>query len=205
MTVSIDTANVMASQAAELAVNGATLLKIKLDAEAVIERVSAIRKAVPDIPLILDANEAWGDLPLSPLFDALAPLNIKMIEQPVPAEQTSQLKGIPHPIPLCADESCHTSQDIAALTGCFEMVNIKLDKTGGLTEALKLEQTARAAGFDIMVGCMVGTSLAMEMALPLASRASIVDLDGPVLLGYDRPRGLRYQNGMILTGPMNTD
>lgn len=205
MTVSIDTADVMARQAAELAANGATLLKIKLDAEAVIERVSAIRKAVPDIPLILDANEAWGDLPLSPLFDALAPLDIKMIEQPVPAEQASQLKGIPHPIPLCADESCHTSQDIAALTGCFEMVNIKLDKTGGLTEALKLEQTARAAGFDIMVGCMVGTSLAMEMALPLASRASIVDLDGPVLLGYDRPRGLRYQNGMILTGPMNTD
>lgn len=199
LTVSIDTPAKMARQARELCRQGAKLLKVKLDAENVIERVAAVREQAPECEIILDANEAWENLPLSELFQALTSYDIRMIEQPVPAGKDGLLKGIPHPIPLCADESCHTSDDIAGMIGCYEMVNIKLDKTGGLTEAIKLADQARKQGLDIMVGCMVGTSLAMEAALPVASQADLVDLDGPVLLKNDRENGLIYQNGRLVT------
>ncbi|WP_041394737.1 N-acetyl-D-Glu racemase DgcA [Photobacterium profundum] len=202
MTVSIDTPEIMADQAREYCELGAKLLKVKLDSEQIIERVKAIRAAIqgiaPDTKIILDANEAWGELDLNAIFSQLAELNITMIEQPVAKGEDSKLLGIPHPVPLCADESCHTSQDLALLLGCYEMVNIKLDKTGGLTEALTLESKAIEMGFTIMMGCMLGTSLAMEAALPIAARAEIVDLDGPVLLAHDRKNGLRYQSGHIV-------
>ena len=202
MTVSIDTPEVMAEQAKEYCELGAKLLKVKLDSEQIIGRVKAIRAAIqgiaPDTKIILDANEAWGELDLNAIFSQLAELNITMIEQPVAKGEDEKLLGIPHPVPLCADESCHTSQDLALLLGCYEMINIKLDKTGGLTEALALESKAIEMGFNIMVGCMLGTSLAMEAALPIAARAEIVDLDGPVLLAHDRENGLRYQSGHIV-------
>ncbi|PSW13253.1 L-Ala-D/L-Glu epimerase [Photobacterium rosenbergii] len=199
MTVSIDTPSTMAQQASELCDLGAKLLKVKLDDKLIIERVAAVRNAAPECEIILDANEAWEHEPLTELFTSLNEYNIRMIEQPVPAGKDHLLKGIPHPIPLCADESCHTSDDLAKLVGCYEMINIKLDKTGGLTEAIKLAQQARAQGLEVMVGCMVGTSLAMEAALPVASQAALVDLDGPVLLKHDRDDGLVYQDGLILT------
>ncbi|MGF1793504.1 L-Ala-D/L-Glu epimerase [Photobacterium profundum] len=202
MTVSIDTPEIMAEQAREYCELGAKLLKVKLDSEQIIERVKAIRTAIqviaPDTKIILDANEAWGELDLNAIFSQLAELNIAMIEQPVAKGEDNKLLGIPHPVPVCADESCHTSQDLALLLGCYEMVNIKLDKTGGLTEALALESKAIEMGFTVMMGCMLGTSLAMEAALPIAARAEIVDLDGPVLLAHDRENGLRYQSGYIV-------
>ncbi|MGF1702492.1 L-Ala-D/L-Glu epimerase [Photobacterium makurazakiensis] len=197
MTVSLSDADSMAQQAKERCQQGAKLLKVKLDDKAIIERVTAIRKAAPDVDIILDANEAWGELELPTLFEQLVALNISMIEQPVPKGEDHKLLGIHHPIPLCADESCHTRADLDALVGHYEMINIKLDKTGGLTEALALEAQARELGFKIMVGCMVGSSLAMEMALPIATRAEIVDLDGPVLLKHDRNNGLKYNDGYL--------
>ena len=197
MTVSIDTPDTMAQQARELCGLGAKLLKVKLDDQHIIDRVAAVRQAASNCEIILDANEAWEHQPLAQLFASLADYNIRMIEQPVPAGKDHLLKGIPHPIPLCADESCHTSDDLSDLEGCYEMVNIKLDKTGGLTEAIKLAQQAREQQLDVMVGCMVGTSLAMEAALPVASQADLVDLDGPVLLKHDRENGLLYQDGWL--------
>ena len=197
MTVSLDTPKAMAKQTKALCELGAKLVKVKLNHELVIERVQAVRESAPDVDIILDANEAWGELDLDKLFKQLTQFDIRMIEQPVPKGMDNKLLGINHPIALCADESCHTSDDLDNLIGCYEMINIKLDKTGGLTEALALEAKARAQGFKIMVGCMVGSSLAMEAALPVATHAEIVDLDGPVLLKQDRANGLHYQAGMM--------
>lgn len=197
MTVSIDIPEKMAQQASDYIEQGATLLKVKLDDKDIVPRVTAVRRAAPECKIILDANEAWQNEDLSELFSALEQLNITMIEQPVPKGQDGLLKGSSHPIPICADESCHVRSDLSRLEGCYEMINIKLDKSGGLTEALALEQEARAKGFSIMVGCMLGTSLAMKAALPIATRAEIVDLDGPVLLGTDIPDGLIYQSGTL--------
>lgn len=198
MTVSIDSPQAMSQQAKAYMSEGAKLLKVKLDAEQVIEKVAAVRKAAPSAKIILDANEAWGELPLESLFHQLAELDITMIEQPVAKGEDQLLADIAHPIPICADESCHTREDIPALLQCYDMINIKLDKTGGLTEALALEALARQHGLKIMVGCMLGTSRAMQAALPIAANAEIVDLDGPVLLGSDIPDGLTYVNGQIV-------
>nr|MBA2817316.1 L-Ala-D/L-Glu epimerase [Candidatus Pantoea persica] len=140
----------------------APLLKIKLDREAIVDKVAAIRRAAPDATLIVDANEAWSGLALPPLFAALLPYRVVMLEQPLPAGEDAALQHIAHPIPLCTDESCHTRRDIAALRDRYEMINIKLDKCGGLTEAL-----------------------AMEVALPVALQAEHVDLDGPIWLAAD--------------------
>lgn len=197
MTVSVGEASAMAAQAKQYVGQGATLLKVKLNGENVVERVAAVREVAPDCKIILDANEAWQSLDLAQLFQQLAPYNIAMIEQPLPSGQDHCLADIAHPIPLCADESCHTRAELAELKGRYEMINIKLDKTGGLTEAILLEQQAREAGFSIMVGCMLGTSLAMKAALPIATRAEIVDLDGPVLLGKDIDNGLKYHSGSL--------
>ncbi|CAM3049543.1 N-acetyl-D-Glu racemase DgcA [Vibrio neptunius] len=197
MTVSIDTPARMAQQASDYVAQGATLLKVKLDHEDIVSRVTGVRAAVPGCKIILDANEAWHNEDLDELFSSLDQLDITMIEQPVPKGSDALLKKVPHPIPICADESCHVRSDLSNLDGCYEMINIKLDKSGGLTEALALEQEARAKGFSIMVGCMLGTSLAMKAALPIATRAEIVDLDGPILLGSDIPDGLIYQSGTL--------
>lgn len=198
MTVSVGDKATMIEQTQQYVKEGATLLKVKLDGTDVIEKMTAIRHAAPQARIIIDANEAWQDLPLETLFDELATLDITMIEQPVPSGRDELLKDIRHPIPLCADESCHTRAELDSLLGCYEMINIKLDKTGGLTEALALEAKARSLGLNIMAGCMLGSSLAMKAALPIATNAEIVDLDGPVLLGSDVENGLSYQNGTVM-------
>ncbi|WP_394251552.1 N-acetyl-D-Glu racemase DgcA [Vibrio profundi] len=197
MTVSIASPNQMAAQAKGYIDNGATLLKIKLDDQLIVERIRSIRAVAPEAKLILDANEAWSQLNLEALFARLLPFNIAMIEQPLPKGQDQVLKDVSRPIPVCADESCHTTQDLEKLLGYYDMVNIKLDKSGGLTEALRLEQEARSHGLKIMVGCMLGTSLAMKAALPIANQAEIVDLDGPVLLGIEEIDGISYANGRM--------
>ncbi|MFW7525672.1 N-acetyl-D-Glu racemase DgcA [Vibrio ostreicida] len=200
MTVSIDTPTKMAKQASQYLKSGATLLKIKLDSHLIVERVKAVRQVAPDCEIILDANEAWQHLDLPALFLSLSDLNVAMIEQPVPSGYDSLLRGIARPVPICADESCHTHEDLHRLEGAYDIINIKLDKSGGLTEALILEKMAREKGFKIMVGCMLGTSMAMKAALPIATRADIVDLDGPVLLGTDVDDGLIYESGHLTLG-----
>ncbi|MGR5109437.1 N-acetyl-D-Glu racemase DgcA [Vibrio jasicida] len=198
MTVSINTPEAMANQIRNYIKQGAKLLKVKLDGEQVIERVRAVREAAGDAMIVLDANEAWQELDLDATFAALAPLNIAMIEQPLPSNDDDKLKDISHPIPLCADESCHTRQQLHELVGKYEMVNIKLDKTGGLTEALLLAEEAKRLGFTLMSGCMLGTSLAMRAALPIAVQSKVVDLDGPILLGQDVEPALVYREGEIV-------
>ncbi|EPF7977990.1 TPA: L-Ala-D/L-Glu epimerase [Vibrio harveyi] len=198
MTVSINTPEAMANQTRSYIEQGAKLLKVKLDGEQVIERVRTVREAAGDAMIVLDANEAWQELDLDTTFAALAPLNIAMIEQPLPSNDDDKLKDISHPIPLCADESCHTRQQLHELVGKYEMVNIKLDKTGGLTEALLLAEEAKHLGFTLMSGCMLGTSLAMRAALPIAVQSKVVDLDGPILLGQDIEPALVYREGEIV-------
>ena len=198
MTVSINTPEAMGNQTRSYIEQGAKLLKVKLDGEQVIERVRAVREAAGDAMIVLDANEAWQELDLDTTFAALAPLNIAMIEQPLPSNDDDKLKDISHPIPLCADESCHTRQQLHELVGKYEMVNIKLDKTGGLTEALLLAEEAKHLGFTLMSGCMLGTSLAMRAALPIAVQSKVVDLDGPILLGQDIEPALVYREGEIV-------
>ncbi|EKO3866648.1 L-Ala-D/L-Glu epimerase [Vibrio harveyi] len=198
MTVSINTPEAMANQTRSYIEQGAKLLKVKLDGEQVIERVRAVREAAGDAMIVLDANEAWQELDLDATFAALTPLNIAMIEQPLPSNDDDKLKDISHPIPLCADESCHTRQQLHELLGKYEMVNIKLDKTGGLTEALLLAEEAKHLGFTLMSGCMLGTSLAMRAALPIAVQSKVVDLDGPILLGQDIEPALVYREGEIV-------
>lgn len=173
------------------------LLKIKLAGEGDVERVAAIRANAPDATLIVDANEGWTADLVEPFSAELAQWGVAMIEQPLPAAEDAVLAEVEHPIPLCADESCHTSSDVDALASRYEMINIKLDKTGGLSEALALRQKALAAGVDFMVGCMVGTSLAMAPAALLAQGACYVDLDGPLLLARDREQGLTYEGSLL--------
>jgi L-alanine-DL-glutamate epimerase-like enolase superfamily enzyme len=196
-TLSLDSLDRMASTAAEAVSRGALLLKIKLDAHLIVEKVAAIRAAAPQTTLIIDANEAWHGLDLPALFSALQAYEIAMIEQPLPAGQDSDLRHFPHPIPLCADESCHSVADIAALRDRYQMINIKLDKCGGLTEALAMVAAARQQQMRLMVGCMLGSSLAMEAALPVAISAEYVDLDGPIWLAADSSPFLSYSQGRI--------
>ncbi|OMQ26967.1 L-Ala-D/L-Glu epimerase [Serratia oryzae] len=196
-TVSIGTPEAMAFAAKELVQQGATLLKIKLDDRLIRERLVAIRAAVPEITLIVDANESWPEEGLAARCQLLADLRVAMLEQPLPADNDSALANFIHPLPICADESCHTSADLAQLAGRYQMVNIKLDKTGGLTEALTLAAQARAQGFDIMLGCMLCTSRAIASALPLVPGARFVDLDGPTWLAQDVEPGLVFECGAI--------
>ncbi len=198
-TIVIDTPEAMGRAAAALRTR--PLLKIKLDAEAVVERVAAVRAAAPLARLIVDANEGWTPDLLARVAPALAGLGVELIEQPVPAADDEALRDSGSPVPLCADESCHTRADLPRLRGRYQAVNVKLDKAGGLTEALDLAMAARAAGFDVMVGCMVGTSLAMAPALVLAPLAQWVDLDGPLWLARDRQPGLQFADGGIEPPP----
>ncbi|QCA04677.1 N-acetyl-D-Glu racemase DgcA [Pantoea vagans] len=196
-TLSLDTLENMAIAAADAVSRGAILLKIKLDRSEILEKMAAIRAAAPHATLIIDANEAWSGLELESLLVALKTFNIAMVEQPLPAGQDHDLQRFKHPIPVCADESCHTRADIAGLRDRYEMVNIKLDKCGGLTEALAMVEEARVHKMRIMVGCMLGSSLAMEAALPVAVNAEFVDLDGPIWLAADSSPFLSYSQGRI--------
>lgn len=196
-TLSLDSLENMAKAAGIAVAGGAQLLKIKLDREQIIEKVAAIRAAAPLATLVVDANEAWQGLDLGSLFQALHEFNVAMIEQPLPAGNDKDLVRCLHPIPVCADESCHERSDIAGLRDRYEMINIKLDKCGGLTEALAMTEEARRLGLRIMVGCMLGSSIAMEAALPVAVQAERVDLDGPIWLAQDAEPALRYENGEV--------
>ena len=194
-TISIGSCDAMSQAAAEIAT--APLIKIKLDAEDAVARVAAVREAAPAARLIADANEAWDMDLLKAVAPALAELGVEMIEQPLPAEDDGALEGYRCPVLLCADESCHTGDDLARLAKLYGMINIKLDKSGGLTEALNLARHAEQTGLKMMIGCMVGTSLAMAPAMLLAPFAEYVDLDGPLLLKEDRPGGLVFDHGYI--------
>jgi len=197
-TVSIGTPEAMAFAARELEQQGATLLKIKLDDHYISERLVAIRAAVPQATLIVDANESWQAEGLAARCQLLADLGVAMLEQPLPAGDDAALEHFIHPLPICADESCHTRADLPRLAQRYQMVNIKLDKTGGLTEALALAQAAREQGFAIMLGCMLCTSRAISAALPLAPAARFVDLDGPTWLARDVEPGLAFECGAIV-------
>ncbi|WP_421505902.1 L-Ala-D/L-Glu epimerase [Erwinia rhapontici] len=196
-TVSIDVPEMMASSALALWENGARLLKIKLDDHLITERLVAIRSAVPQATLIVDANESWHSEGLAARCQLLADLGIAMLEQPLPAADDAALENFIHPLPICADESCHTADSLPALHGRYDMVNIKLDKTGGLTAALELAQAAQAQGFAIMLGCMLCTSRAIRAALPLVPQARFVDLDGPTWLAVDAEPALPFSCGRI--------
>lgn len=194
-TIGIGTPDEMGARAAELA--HAPLLKIKMDAQNIQARLDAIRAGAPNARLIIDPNEGWTAEIVAGKGAYLADIGVEMLEQPVPAGDDEGLRGIDSPVALCADEALHTSADLEGLKGKYDMVNIKLDKTGGLTEALALREKAEAMGFGIMVGCMVGTSLAMAPAQLVAQGVKIVDLDGPLLLKEDRKPGLDFTDGMI--------
>ncbi len=194
-TISIGSPPDMANRARKLA--DRPLLKVKVGADSTVERVAAVRTAAPNARLIVDANEAWSERDLPALLHAMAALDVALVEQPLPAGADGALAGIDSPVPLCADESVHTAESLDHLAGLYSYVNIKLDKTGGLTAALALADASEARGFRLMVGCMLGTSLAMAPALMLAGRAEFVDLDGPVLLSRDREPGLSFRGGWI--------
>ncbi len=194
-TLSVDSPEAMA-RAARQAV-GRPLLKLKLTGEGDVERVRAVRAAVPAARLIADANESWSLEQLRAFAPDMAALGVELIEQPLPADADEALFGLECPVPLGADESCHGRDGLDRLKGRYQVVNIKLDKTGGLTEALLLKRAAEAAGFGVMVGCMVASSLAMAPALLVADGARLVDLDGPLLLSADRSPGLHYDGALI--------
>ena len=196
-TVSIDSPQQMADSAASLWQKGASLLKIKLNNERVDERITAIRAAVPHATLIVDANESWRVDDLAQRCQRLAALNVAMLEQPLPANNDDALALFHHPLPICADESCHTRDSLKRLQGRYEMVNIKLDKSGGLTEALRLADAARDQGFEIMVGCMLCSSRAIAAVLPVAVGARFADLDGPTWLKNDIQPGLDFTCGKL--------
>jgi L-alanine-DL-glutamate epimerase-like enolase superfamily enzyme len=168
------------------------LLKIKLGTPDDMPRLEAVRRGAPDTRIIIDANEGWSAEIYSDLAPHLLRLGVAMVEQPLPAGSDEMLGEIARPLPVCADESCHDRASLPALRGKYDMVNIKLDKTGGLTEAFAFRDVARAEGFTVMVGCMVGSSLAMAPAVLVAQGAEIVDLDGPLLLAEDRGNPLHY-------------
>lgn len=197
-TISVGTPETMA-EAARAACHR-PLLKIKLAGEGDAARIASVRNAAPESILIVDANEAWTPADLERNLDACAKADVRLVEQPLPADQDTALEKIQHIVPVCADESAHDRHGLDALRTRYDAINVKLDKTGGLTEALALATAAEALGLSLMIGCMVSSSLAMAPALLLASRAAFVDLDGPLLLANDRPDGLTY-DGSILHPP----
>jgi L-alanine-DL-glutamate epimerase-like enolase superfamily enzyme len=198
-TLSLDTPEEMA--AAARAAADRPLLKVKLGGSGDEARIAAVRLCAPDARLIVDANEAWSEADLEPNMAACAAAGVELIEQPLPAGADVALSTIRRVVPVCADESLHTAADLPALRGRYDAVNIKLDKTGGLTEGLAVLAEARRLGFMVMAGCMVGTSLAMAPALLLARSADFVDLDGPLLLARDRDPGLRYEGSIVHPPP----
>jgi L-Ala-D/L-Glu epimerase / N-acetyl-D-glutamate racemase len=194
-TISLGSPDVMAAAAAKAAAR--PLLKVKLGQAGDPQRIRAVRAAAPRAELIVDANEGWTAGNLAENLAACAAVGVTLVEQPLPAAYDAALAGFPHPIPVCADESVHDRASLAQLVGKYDAINLKLDKTGGLTEALALAAQAERMGFALMVGCMISTSLALAPALLVAQRARVVDLDGALLLARDRPDGLRYDGSRV--------
>lgn len=194
-TLSLGEPSAMAAQASANA--GRPLLKVKIGGDNDIARIQAVRQAAPESRIILDANEGWTDNNIVANLAFAAEQGIALIEQPLPAGHDGILRHIAHPVPICADESVHEAKNLDLLVGLYDAVNIKLDKSGGLTAALVLRDRARELGFGVMVGCMVGTSLAMAPAVLLAQDADFVDLDGPLLLARDREPGLVYRGSLV--------
>jgi L-alanine-DL-glutamate epimerase-like enolase superfamily enzyme len=194
-TISLATPDDMAQAAAKAA--DRALLKVKLGGADDAARIAAVRRAAPKAELIVDANEAWTPDDLAENLAACAQAGVTLVEQPLPADRDDALAAISRPLPICADESVHASTSLASLVGKYDAVNIKLDKTGGLTEALAMVGQAERLGFTLMAGCMVATSLAMAPAMLVAQRARVVDLDGALLLARDRPDGLVYDGSLV--------
>src|SRR6186713_957482 len=194
-TISLGTPEAMAAATAKAAHR--PLLKIKLGGDGDPERIAAVRKAAPESELIVDANESWTEANLEQNLAACDAVGVTLVEQPLPAGKDDALARIKRPLAVCADESVHDRGSLAPLRARYDAVNIKLDKTGGLTEALAMADAAQALGFEIMIGCMVATSLVMAPAMLLAQQARFVDLDGPLLLAHDRDGGLRYDGSLV--------
>ncbi|WP_426419317.1 N-acetyl-D-Glu racemase DgcA [Bradyrhizobium genosp. A] len=194
-TISLGTPEAMAAATARAAHR--PLLKIKLGGDGDGLRIAAVRQAAPESELIVDANEAWTEANLEQNLAACAAVGVTLVEQPLPAGRDDALARIKRPLAVCADESVHDRNSLAPLRTRYDAVNIKLDKTGGLTEALAMADAARALGFEIMIGCMVATSLSMAPAMLVTPQARFVDLDGPLLLARDRDHGLRYDDSLI--------
>jgi L-alanine-DL-glutamate epimerase-like enolase superfamily enzyme len=195
LTVSLDEPEAMARAAH--AMNGAPVIKVKVDAVAPEACLRAVRAAAPDAQLIVDPNEGWSFELLRDIQPVLEELKVALVEQPLPADEDHRLTGFNPAIPICADESCHVAADLDELAGRYQVVNIKLDKTGGLTEALDLLAAARSRGFGVMIGCMVSSSRSIAPALLLAADAEFVDLDGPLWLKVDHPAGVRLEGGKL--------
>ncbi|EGE57726.1 UNVERIFIED_ORG: L-alanine-DL-glutamate epimerase-like enolase superfamily enzyme [Rhizobium esperanzae] len=194
-TISLGEPEVMAAQAREHA--GRALLKVKVGTGDDESRIRAVRAAAPEAAIILDANEGWPEPVLERHLNIAAEAGVTLVEQPLPAGRDALLAEIRRPLLVCADESVHHTGDLASLADRYDAINIKLDKSGGLTEALAMKTEAERLGFAIMIGCMVGTSLAMASAVLLAQNADFVDLDGPLLLARDREPGLRYTASLV--------
>jgi len=198
-TLSLDTPEKMQAQAADNAHR--PLLKIKLGTPDDMARLEAVRRGAPDARIIVDANEGWTAVVYAELAPHLLRLGVQMVEQPLPAGSDEMLSEIARPLPVCADEACHDRASLPGLAGKYDMINIKLDKTGGLTEALALKDAGQAAGYEIMVGCMVGSSLAMAPAVLLAQGVAFTDLDGPLLLAEDRDEPLIFDAAGVHAPP----
>lgn len=196
ITIAIDTPDAMAAVAARAA--HVPLLKVKVDRTGAAMQIAAVRAAAPAPRMIVDPNESWTIAELGRWQDLLVEHRVDLLEQPLPAGEDGVLEGFASRVPLCADESLHTSADLDALAGRYQYVNIKLDKTGGLTEALALAEAAKARGFGLMVGCMVCSSLGIAPAMLLAREAAFVDLDGPLWLAEDRPGGVIDRDGVLV-------
>nr|WP_217360601.1 N-acetyl-D-Glu racemase DgcA [Ruegeria arenilitoris] len=194
-TLSLDTPDAMRAQAAKNAHR--PLLKIKLGTPDDMPRLEAVRAGAPDAKIIVDANEGWSAEVYADLAPNLVRLGVALVEQPLPAGDDEALIGLDRPVPVCADESCHDRASLPGLRGKYDVINIKLDKTGGLTEALELRRAAQAEGYGIMVGCMVGSSLAMAPATLVAQGALVTDLDGPLLLAEDRDTPLIFDDAGV--------
>ena len=200
-TISLGDPDQMEADARSAAARGFALLKCKLTGEGDRDRVAAVRRGAPTARLIVDANESWHDRDIAAEAAALAALGVEMVEQPVVHGEETRLAGVHAPLPLCADESCHTRADLDRL-GDFDAVNIKLDKAGGLTEALALAREAKERGFRLMVGCMLGTSLGIAPAALVAQGADWIDLDGALLLARDRLGACVLQEGLLQPGTL---
>ena len=201
-TISLDTPDAMAEAAEAAAARGFTLLKCKLTGEGDRERVAAVRAGAPDAALIVDANESWAGLDLAAEAAALGALGVTLIEQPLPAGRDGALANIEAAVPFCADESCQSLADMPPAGSFYQAINIKLDKAGGLTEALAMAKVARERNLRIMVGCMLGTSLGIAPAFLLGQVADWVDLDGALLLARDRDGGLDAERGSLKPGKL---
>ncbi len=200
-TLGLDTPEAMAAGAAKAIDEHRPLLKLKLGRDGDEDRLRAVRETAPDARIIVDANEAWNPAALRGMLGVCRQTGVELVEQPLPADADGFLREFEHPVPICADESAHDRSGLTSLVGKYDVINIKLDKTGGLTEALALADAAAAAGLGVMCGCMLATSLAMAPAMLVAQRATVVDLDGPLLLARDRHPGIAFEGATMHPPP----